>query len=133
MSQSWRPSTRRQVLRAGGLTMALPAFESLPARGFLYAAGAGGRTSSESSPAEAPRRFCCIFFPNGVSLPPQGHAAHEQWHWFPHEVGSDYRLTRPLQPLESLRSEMTILSGLSHPAMRHSIAHITADSFFDRS
>ncbi|QDV47755.1 hypothetical protein Enr13x_76670 [Stieleria neptunia] len=78
---------------------------------------------------QGPKRFCCIFFPNGVSLPPAGHPAHDDWHWFPHSVGRDYVLTRPLEPLGKLRDELTILSGLSHPAMRTSIAHITADSF----
>ena len=75
------------------------------------------------------KRFCCIFFPNGVSLPPKGHPAHEQWHWFPHQLGRDYSFTSSIQPLEEYRDDLTILSGLSHPAFRSSIAHISGDSF----
>jgi len=38
-------------------------------------------------------------------------------------------LTQTLKPLAGHRDELTILSGLSHPPMRSSIAHITADTF----
>ena len=75
------------------------------------------------------RRFCCIYFPNGVSLPPPSHAAHRDWHWFPHEFGSDYQLTKPLGPLAELRSEFSILSGLSHPATRSMVGHVAGDTF----
>ncbi len=75
------------------------------------------------------RRFCCIYFPNGVSLPPKDHPAHEDWHWFPHETGSDYRLTKVLESLAPFRSELTILSGLSHPATRSMVGHATGDTF----
>jgi len=96
---------------------------------FLQTAGAVDPDADADKPQKHPKRFCCIFFPNGVSLPPKGHPAHDQWHWFPHSVGPDYKLTRPLQPLQEHRKDLTILSGLSHPAMRSTIAHITADSF----
>lgn len=97
---------------------------------FLQPVG-GAEPDSNSSAAESdrPRRFCCIFFPNGVSLPPVEHPAHEQWSWFPHQPGRNYAFTKTLQPLADHREELTILSGLSHPPMRSSIAHITADTF----
>ena len=114
---------RRQFLKAAGYTISLPFFPSLTTRRLACA-------EERSQAVEpSPKRFCCIFFPNGVSLPPSGHDAHEDWHWFPHEFGPDYKLTRTLEPLASHRSAFTILSGLSHPSMRSSIAHITADSF----
>ena len=125
-SNSDRSWSRRRVLRAAGFTIALPTFTSLGDLPVLGTASGGPEDADSRSPA---RRFCCIFFPNGVSLPPPDHPAHERWHWFPHEVGGGYRFTQTLQPLETQRSDLTILSGLSHPAMRNSIAHITADSF----
>ena len=122
--------SRRTLLRAAGFSIALPAFASLKELPFLQVVQGGEPDSrTEATSRQHPRRFCCIFFPNGVSLPPKGHPSHEDWHWFPHSVGRDYTLTRPLEPLAKHRSEFTILSGLSHPAMRSSIAHITADSF----
>lgn len=113
---------RRQVLRAAGCTIALPALASVTGLPFLREVrGQEARTP--------PKRFCCIFFPNGVSLPPEGHPAHGEWHWFPHGDGPDYAFTRPLEPLAKHRDRMTILSGLSHPSMRSTIAHIAGDSF----
>lgn len=87
------------------------------------------RPAPERDDSEAARRFCCVFFPNGVSLPPKGHALHHDWHWFPHETGADYRFTKPLEPLSGLRDEISILSGLSHPAIRRMVGHATGDSF----
>ncbi|WP_182865582.1 DUF1552 domain-containing protein [Stieleria mannarensis] len=126
-----KPSlSRRRVLRAAGYTIALPVLASLRDIPFIHEVRAAEPASaSPGTQRRSPKRFCCIFFPNGVSLPPAGHPAHDDWHWFPHSVGRDYILTRPLEPLKKLRDELTILSGLSHPAMRMSIAHITADSF----
>ena len=126
--------TRRRLLRTAGYTIALPALASLPAMPFVQTvqgAEADGETNKEAD-GEAdkdPKCFCCIFFPNGVSLPPKDHPDHEQWHWFPHSVGRDFQFTRTLEPLARHRGNLTILSGLSHPAMRSTIAHITADSF----
>lgn len=123
-------TSRRMILKAAGLSIALPALPSLRGKPFLKSALAAEPTHErDANPDQSPRRLCCVFFPNGVSLPPEGHPAHEQWHWFPHTTGPDYRFTRPLEPLKKLRDEITILSGLSHPSMRSSIAHITADSF----
>jgi hypothetical protein len=74
-----------------------------------------------------PKRMCAIFFPHGVSLPPVARKdLHENWHWFPHVQGKDYKLTNSLKPLEGLREEMTILGGLSHPAAR-TLGHAQGD------
>lgn len=120
--------SRRRLLRSAGFSLTLPLLPSLQELPFLQPVCAA-ETSAGTPPATLPKRFCCIFFPNGVSLPPADHPAHAQWHWFPHNVGADYALTRSLEPLDPHRQRITILSGLSHPAMRGTIAHITADSF----
>jgi hypothetical protein len=83
-----------------------------------------------ASPTETlPKRACFIFFPNGVSLPPADHPAHQDWHWFPFGEGRDYRFTRSLAPLEPHRQEISILQGLSHPLGRTIVGHTTADTF----
>jgi hypothetical protein len=129
MHRSNHEPSRRMLLKAAGVSLALPALPSLRAMPFLKPANGADEVTAQTASPQPPRRLCCIFFPNGVSLPPTGHPAHQQWHWFPHTTGDDYRFTRPLEPLQELRDDITILSGLSHPAMRTSIAHITADSF----
>ncbi len=76
-----------------------------------------------------PRRACFVFFPNGVSLPSEKHEAHKDWHWFPHETGSEFSFTKSLQPLEPFRKDVSILQGLSHPLSRKIVGHNTADVF----
>lgn len=120
--------SRRQLLRAAGLTLALPGLASIGEMPFLHSVAAAD-PGLKTGGGQDPRRFCCIFFPNGVSLPPEDHPAYRNWNWFPHQTGRDYVFTRTLQPLEPHRDRLTILSGLSHPPMRRSIAHITADTF----
>ena len=130
MNHAARRTSRRFFLRSAGATLVLPALPSL-----VGSALSVRGLAAEEKPAPKPdtpagaRRFCCSFFPNGVSLPPEGHALHNEWHWFPHETGADYRLMKPLEPLAALRQEFTILSGLSHPALRKMVGHATADSF----
>ncbi len=79
-------------------------------------------------PAQRPKRFCAFFFGNGVALPDQQSCrTYQDWHWFPHTDGPDYRLTRSLEPLEPHRHDMTIFGGLSHPTSRQLVGHNTVD------
>src|SRR4029077_8862692 len=81
-----------------------------------------------AEPAAArPKRFCALFFANGVALPEPTRPDYQDWHWFPHTDGADYRLTRSLEPLAPHRADMTILGGLSHPTSRQLVGHNTAD------
>jgi hypothetical protein len=113
-SKSWHLD-RRTFLRGSSVALGLPLLEGMSwgARG-----GAAG---------ELPRRMCCIYFPNGVSLPPEGNKDHDDWYWFPKGEGQDYKFTKSLQPLEPLRKDLTILGGLSHPGGRSVTGHATCD------
>jgi hypothetical protein len=103
---------RRTFLRGAGLALALPWLEAM----------------SPAEPAAArPKRFCALFFGNGVALPERTRPDYEDWHWFPHSDGADYRLTKPLEPLAPHRADMTIFGGLSHPTSRLLVGHNTGD------
>lgn len=103
---------RRTLLRGIGCSLALPILDCMAV-----------------APEKLPRRACFVFFPNGVSLPPAEHPAHQDWHWFPTGAGKDYAFTRSLSPLEPHRADISILQGLSHPRGRMVVAHTTADTF----
>lgn len=105
--------SRRHFLRATGMTLALPWLESI----------AGASASSG-----APKRFCAIYFPFGVSMA-GADQADAQWNWFPFETGRNYTLNTSLQSLAPFRDKMSILGGLSHPLMVHSGGHDSADTF----
>lgn len=40
--------------------------------------------------------------------------AYRDWSWFPHGQGKDFTFSKCLDPLEPLRDDLTVLSGLSH-------------------
>ncbi|MDA1265055.1 MAG: DUF1552 domain-containing protein [Planctomycetota bacterium] len=111
MQTDQTPLDRRRFLSGSALALALPWLESTGAR------------------SEAPRRLACIYMPDGVPMPLPEDPAHADWNWFPRGSGRDFTFTRCLDPLEPLRSDLTILSGLSHPAVRDIHGHSNADQF----
>ncbi len=105
--------SRRTFLRGSGASLGLPLLECM-------AANAAGR--------ETPRRLCAVYFPYGIVQRSQATAAAD-WNWFPRGSGADYRFNRSLAPLEPLRSDLTVLGGLSHPKGRSMGGHDTADTW----
>jgi len=112
---------RRRFLRGTGVALALPWFES-----FSSLAQAGEAVGKASA---APKRLACFYFPDGVPMPLAEDPAHKDWSWFPHGSGKDFTFTKCLDPLEPLRSDLTVLSGLSHPSVRNVHGHSNADQF----
>lgn len=103
---------RRTFLRGAGLSLALPWLEAM---------------SHANAPAQAPKRFCAFFFGNGVALPAATRPHYQDWHWFPHTAGADYRMTRSLDPLLPHRQDLSIFGGMSHPSSRQLVGHNTVD------
>src|SRR5437868_13785478 len=83
---------RRSFLKAAGVTIALPALESLPR--MLFAAE-----------AKAPsRRMVCVG--NEFGMYPGA--------FWPQKLGPDYELTKLLEPLAPHRKQLTLFSHLDH-------------------
>jgi Protein of unknown function (DUF1552) len=89
------PIHRRRFLRGLGVTLALPALECLTP----VFARASGPTS--------PRRMLLIS--NNLGVLPQ--------HFFPKDKGAGYTPSPYLKELAAFRNDLTIFSGLSHPAV----------------
>jgi hypothetical protein len=106
---------RRTFLHGTGVALALPWFETF--------ATIGGKKD------ETPRRFLSVYHPDGVGLPLKSDPAWEDWSWFPRGGEKDFVLTKVLDVLEALRSDITIYSGLSHPAARRVHGHSNADQY----
>ena len=85
---------RRKFLRGIGAGLALPMLEAFAPR-----RGRGGQAADER-----PLRLVCA----GTYL------GFHQPDFFPARTGRDYEMSPVLQPLRSLRGEMTVFSGLDH-------------------
>lgn len=106
---------RRTFLRGAGVCLALPWFET-------FAGAAPG-------PSDTPRRFLSVYHPDGVGIPLKSDPAWSDWSWFPRGGEKDFELTKVLDVLSPLRNEITIYSGLSHPAARQVHGHSNADQY----
>lgn len=115
MSSNASSLNRRRFLHGAGVSLALPWFETFAA--------------SDSKRDTAPRRFVSIYHPDGVGLPVREDPAWKDWSWFPRGGERDFELTKVLDVLEPLRQDITIYSGLSHPAARTVHGHSNADQY----
>jgi hypothetical protein len=107
--------SRRHFLHGAGVALALPWFET-------FAAAGPSRNAT-------PKRFVSIYHPDGVGLPLKADPAWKDWSWFPRGGEKDFQLSKVLDVLEPLRNDITIYSGLSHPAARKVHGHSNADQY----
>jgi len=108
---------RRFIRSATGFALALPAFETFTS------------SAKAAAPTVAKKRLACFYIPDGVPMPRKEDPAFQDWGWFPHGKGRNFQLTKCLDPLEPLRDNLTIIGGLSHPAVRNVHGHSNADQF----
>jgi hypothetical protein len=90
--------SRRVFLRGLGACLALPAFESI--RPFNLAAA---EKAASAGAKAAPVRMAFLYVPNGT-IP-------STW-WPSGAAGRDFELSRTLQPLEKVRQQLQVISGL---------------------
>ncbi len=88
-----RPLSRRTLLQGLGVSLALPLLESM----------GGSRLFAADATAAAPVRMAFMYVPNGI---------HMQT-WTPTAEGTVYELPWTLEPLQGLKSELNVLSGLT--------------------
>jgi len=87
--------SRRSMLRGLGVTLALP---------WLEAMGGGNSWAADTAKAKsAPNRIAFLYVPNGKNMAD----------WTPKTTGADFELPSILQPLESNKKDIMILTGLA--------------------
>ncbi len=99
--------SRRQFLRATGISMALPCLDFFLPRQAMATA------------IQARSRMVCICAPLGFYPP----------NFFPEQAGRDYKLTTHLEMLEDFRHDFTVISGLMHTGNSPGFAHQATASF----
>ena len=89
------PISRRSILRAAGVSLALPMLDCLAPR----------LARGEVAKVQSPRRMVTVCASLGLHSP----------YLFPQETGRDYKMTPYLEMLKDHRDKFTLFSGLSHP------------------
>jgi len=91
-----RKLDRRTFLRAAGISVALPWLDAMvPAH-------------ARAAEKVLPRRFVSVSLGLGLHGP----------NLFPKQSGRNYQPSKYLQPLQDLRKDMTIISGVTHPDIK---------------
>ena len=90
MSSKWHIS-RRRMLKGLGASIALPFLQAMVPPGM-----------SMYNMPKRPVRFACLFMPNGVNKD----------HWTPANFGTQFELSRTLQPLAHLKQDILVLNEL---------------------
>ncbi len=93
---------RRRFLRGLGLSIALPALESLMPAARALAASAAPKLATTH--AGHPLRMAFVYVPNGVNVA----------RWRPIGEGSDYQLGETMKPLEGLKQHFSVFTGFEH-------------------
>jgi len=100
--------SRRTMLRGMGAALALPALDMMMP------------VKAAAAAAKAPVRMACIYFPNGVW----------QQSWIPEAAGTEFALPYALEPLEALKGDLNIFSGLDKAASRQGDGHYAKTANF---
>ena len=95
---NFRTMDRRQVLRASGVTLALPMLESLVPSGLRAAETAASKAKA--------KRLVCIGAFLGYHRPA----------FYPETTGRGYETPTLLKPIEEYRDDFSVFSGLDHRA-----------------
>ena len=81
--------------------MALPHLDSLVRAGDIA-------VGTPPAPTGLPRRMAFVYVPNGANMAD----------WTPGDIGTDFKLPFILEPLEPVRRDVMVLSGLTHDKAR---------------
>ena len=92
--KSFKPISRRLLLRGAGVAMSLPWLESLP----VWGAAAEGAKAA----ATPPQRFVVQFMGTGINPD----------HWWAKGEGAGMELSKCLQPLEPYKTKLNVINGL---------------------
>ena len=87
---------RRTLLQGVGTCLALPMLEAMTPSARLLSGAA-------SNSGKFPQRTAFFYVPNGMHMPD----------WTPEQTGETFALPASLQPLESFRERLNVLSGLT--------------------
>ena len=126
-NKSWHLS-RRQLLKGGGASLALPLLNGMN-WGSNTSWGQGSKTD------ELPKRMLVSYFaygaymPNGTSGIPSVSKPHNDWSWWPCNTAGPLSFNKSSAPFEPLKDQISYLRGLDHQGGWSMGGHSSGDVF----
>ena len=108
---------RRDVLRGGGIALALPFLNSMS-----RAAGLSGNKAQ-------PKRMLVSYIAYGVYDPNMPDGKSHEWSWYPRHDSGPITLNKASAPFEDVKDSLTYLRGLDHPGGYGLGGHSSGDVF----
>jgi len=99
--------SRRTILSGAGVGLGLPWLEAMAAP-----------LPTIDGTGKPPQRMAMLYMPNGVN----------PWAWTPEGKGADFKLSPTLQPLEDLKSHITVLTNLWNENSKSGDGHYVKES-----
>ena len=121
--KSWHLD-RRDVLKGGGIALALPFLNGM---GRVFGAQAAG--------GEVPKRLLVSYFaygaymPNGAAGIPDPKKDHHDWSWWPCRDAGPLSFNKSTAPFEPFKDDLTYLQGLDHAGGWALGGHSSGDVF----
>lgn len=118
---------RRDLLRGGGIALALPFLNGM-GRAFGATTGTGAAVQS------MPKRMLVSYFAYGAYMPdsPSGVATskpHDDWNWFPCQTPGPLTFNKSAAPFAGLKDDISYLRGLDHAGGWGLGGHSSGDVF----
>lgn len=113
--KSWQLS-RRDMLRGGGMALALPLLN-----GMAWAKGA--------SAAAVPKRMVVSYISYGVYEPTAPKGSHHDWSWWPCAQPGELTFNKSTAPFAPLKDHVSYLRGLDHAGGHGLGGHSSSDVF----
>ncbi len=123
--KSWHLS-RRELLKGGGIALALPFLNSMSRAAGISATGAT---------ATLPKRMCVSYFAYGAYMPeapngiPTAGKEHDPWSWWPTSTPGELTFNQSSQPFAPLKNHISYLRGLDHKGGWKMGGHSSGDVF----
>jgi len=108
---------RRDVLRGGGIALALPLLNSMS-----WATGLAGRK-------QLPKRMLVSYIAYGVYDPRTKDGKAHEWSWFPRHDSGPIALNKASAPFDPVKESITYLRGLDHAGGYGLGGHSSGDVF----
>ncbi len=118
MTMKSHQMNRRDVLRGGGIALALPFLNSMS-----WAAGLAGKKQLQ------PKRMLLSYISYGVYDPPSKDGKINEWGWYPRYDSGPLTLNKASAPFEPLKDSITYLRGLDHRGGYGLAGHASSDIF----